>query len=178
MAKALVIIGYHYGELEWGRKVKDSYTAKNLKGNRGIEFYEIKHSGVRQGLKSPGSESEIKKLIRKRQDVKLIIDLHCGFLKPEYKGRWPERLRKMKPGRRYLLFYQSDNPMFIEKIKRYDRNIMINSPLQTHRNAYGIPLAAIDFFFTAESYRKKNKIFQKAVRKAISFINDMYDLHC
>lgn len=177
MAKAIIVIGYHRNELNWGRKVRDYYLSRNFGCPRDVQFYEIEHSKVNQGRRCLDSERKIKKSIRKCGDIKLIIDLHCGFLKPKYKGIWPRKLRNMEPNKRYLLFYQSNNPDLINQVSMYDKNIMIKSPLQTHKNIYGISLAIFDFFFSGKSYNEKGRIFNKSIQKAVEFINSMYDIH-
>lgn len=165
--KALVTIGYHYGELEWGRIVREEYKLRALKGNRNIEFYEVKNSNVETGVGCKNSVQEIKKTINSKK-VNLWIDIHCGigFTTSGFDGIYGYIKRKKK---------------IIDEMRKLDFSVInLNrkdiADLDIIDNI-GIPYALIDPYFTKEDYDKKENGWCGGLEKTLSLINQVYDIH-
>jgi hypothetical protein len=74
--RALIVIGYHNQELEWGDLVLESLVSQGLDAGK-ISILRIENSPVSTGLDSPYSNRVIQKATEQLGDVGLLVDLHC-----------------------------------------------------------------------------------------------------
>jgi len=160
MAKTLVTLGYHYGELDWGRQVRDEYIKAGLKGNRDITFHEVKNSQVETGDIDLKSLEEIEGMLEKDQ---LWIDIHCGFN--------PRKYGKIE------LIYRSIDPKTFERVKLLpDVWVGDNGVIPDHREIHPY-CARADVFFSREEYETQGKIWRKGLDRTLIFVNQLHDLH-
>ncbi|MBI2129558.1 hypothetical protein HYU07_04930 [Candidatus Woesearchaeota archaeon] len=182
MTKALITLGYHYGEIDWGRAVREEYLIRNLKGDRNIAFHEIKGSNVKTGDHCKSSERETTRKI-KEECFDLLLDIHCGF----------------DTGSSYLdkKYYGIDCNVIervrcLDSIKTYKSEPVFDAELNEFIYA-GIPNALIDAFFFKNglytgrglndtNYSELIKIVSEEDRKklleeTLALINKIYDAH-
>ena len=172
---ALVTIGYHYGELPWGRIVRAKYLSKNLMESRNIMFYEVKNSDVKTGDISLIASSEIEQIIKKENN-QLWINIHCGF-------------HKEKSKLSVLYFGYDEN--IIEKAQKI-KNISVHQwgfMNKDERKAYdfSIPYTIIDAIFFSRAQNKDTfeemmedvlmNDYKNLLKKTLYSINSIYDLH-
>ncbi|MDO8741127.1 MAG: hypothetical protein Q7J54_06150 [Candidatus Woesearchaeota archaeon] len=178
MIKALVTLGHHYGELDWGRFVMDEYIKRNLKGNRSIDFYEIQNSNVKTGIWCNKSWREVK---RKVKEEELLIDIHCGFI-----DHTSDKLSHLSKE------YHGVEDHLVERVKCSDHVEASKWNPKDGRNI-GIPYTLIDAFFFKNGlymgrglnntdYSELIKIVseedrQKLLGETLTLINKIYDTH-
>lgn len=169
MSKTLVTLGYHYGELEWGRQVRDEYIRRQLQGDRDITFYEVSSSDVETGYPSAPATDEIKEIVRKKC-YQLLIDIHCGF-----DARYEDNDVLIS-----YLGMDSDVILRMRQLKGVHvddwRAIGENSSLKRF-SYYGIPYANVDAFFSTETFIKKGQIYRKKIKRTLEVINQIHDSH-
>lgn len=134
MINAIVTIGHHYGERDWGMSVRDEYVKRNLKGNRSIDFYAIQNSNVKTGRWCNRSWREVKRKV-KEEGFELWIDIHCGFI-----GHIDN-----KPSHLFKKYYGIDEHI-VERTKCSDHVESSKWEPKDGRNI-GIPYTLIDAFF-------------------------------
>lgn len=180
MINALVTLGHHYGELDWGRSVRDEYIKRNLKGSRNIDFYEIQNSNIKTARWCNKSWREVKRKVKK-EDFKLLIDLHCGFI--DHTNNKPSHLSKE---------YHGIDDYFVERVKCLDHVEASKWKPKDGRNI-GIPYTLIDaFFFINRSEPRRNltdadypeliqkvsiEDYQRLLGETLNLINKIYDAH-
>lgn len=182
MTKALITLGYHSGEIDWGRAVREEYLIRNLKGNRDIVFHEIKDSNVKTGDHCKSSEQEATRKI-KEEGFDLLLDIHCGFdtessyLDKKYYGVDCDVIERVK---------------YVDSIKTYKSEPMFDTELNEYTYA-GIPNALIDaFFFKNGLYTGRGlnntdyseliktvseEDCKKLLEETLTLINKIYDAH-
>jgi len=160
MTKTLVTIGYHYGELDWGRQVRDAYLKSGLKNGRDIEFYEVRNSRFETSDLDFVVQEEIEEILEKNH---FWIDIHCGF-------------DTEKDGKMELLYYSSD-PKALNRVNLIP-DVNIND-CRRYPDKEGIhpQYARADVFFPRKEFETKGPIYQKGLERTLLFINQMHDLH-
>lgn len=168
MAKALVIIGHHYGELDWGREVKAAYEARGLQGDRDITFYEVANSTVETGDLCPTAIAEIERILDDNE-FDVWIDVHCGFKEPSsertvlgYKGTDEELLSRARELPDVLV---SDYRKIPEPYRQDALESIFNGS------------AVADPYFSERDFSEKTERYQQALDETLEFINDIYDIH-
>jgi hypothetical protein len=162
MVKTLVTIGYHNGELEWGRLVRAEYESKGLKGDRDITFHEIQDSDVETGGLSAKVSAEIERKIRE-QGFGLWIDIHCGFDSDKY-------------GKISLTYSGSDEEL-LSKAKQLE-GVTVNDLKKIPSPERAVYLKALaDVFLSKEDIEKKSGVYQRGLERTLRFINEIHDIH-
>ena len=175
--KAVVTIGYHYGEIPWGKIVRNEYFSKNLIKNRNITFYEIKNSNVKSGSICLDASFEVEKIIKK-QNYQLWISIHCGF-------------RKEKSKSLLSIPYFGYDKNIIEKAKKVKVIKVLPWEFmdENERKAFdfGIPYTPIDALFYSRFQNRdtfeemvngvSTENLENLLKGTLDAINIVYDLH-
>ena len=162
MVKTLVTIGYHNGELEWGRCVREQYESRDLRGNRDIGFYEVQDSDVETGDISEKVAAEIDKKMDE-QGFKLLIDIHCGFV-PEKRGE-------------ISLHYSGEDDETLSKAWQLEDAAVNDIRHMPPANRLRYLKALADVHLSKEDIEKKSEVYQKGLERTLRFINEIYDIH-
>ncbi len=162
MVTTLVTIGYHYGELEWGRAVKNMFDCKYGSVDS-LEFYEVKSSSVFSGDICENSYREIMSELKKT-GAKLWIDIHCGH----------------NPGKAcddgIKLSYHSVNYPLLHSINHlgYDASVSDYNkiPFKTFPNR-----ALLDFYLPLNDLETKSGSYYEGIVGTLDRIVDLHDVH-
>lgn len=161
MFRTLVTIGYHYGELEWGRQVRDAYLQQNPNGTRKISFHEIGSSAIETANVCPKSLAEVVDAFE-RGNFNFWIDVHCGFTEI-YWGR-------------IFLSYRGNHDLILERAKEIEGVAVSDTRNQGEPDIIK-KYSKIDPFFPETEFVEQGEIYRKALNRTIRFINEIHDIH-
>lgn len=100
--KTLVLVGYHGREREFGFSVEDKYI-DSFKNN-GVEFFQLYQTPLDFDSKSDkNTDLLICSMLKNRQDISLLIDIHCNYHNPSY----VKKLEDSSFSRGYLIVYDA-----------------------------------------------------------------------
>lgn len=164
MAKTLVTLGYHYGELGWGREVREAYEARGLQEGRDITFYEVANSTVETGDPCPEALEEILGVM-KGGGFDVRIDIHCGYCEP---GK-----------ERTVLAYRGTDDSLLSRARSLPGvlvNDLRNIPEPLEKRVYDCSALADPFLLEAD-FSGKTMRYRHALDRTLEFINQVYDIH-
>lgn len=164
MAKTLVTIGYHYGELAWGREVREAYERRGLQGGRDLAFYEVANSTVETGDHCPEALEEIQRVME-RDGFDVWIDVHCGHCEPSRE--------------RTVLAYRGTDDSILSRARSLSDVLVgdlrkIPEPLE--KRMYDCSALA-DPFLPETDFSAKTEKYRAALDRTVEFINQVYDIH-
>lgn len=164
MAKTLVTIGYHRGEVGWGREVREAYETRGLQGGRDLAFYEVANSTVETGDPCPESLEEIQSVLKNGR-FKVWVDIHCGHCEPSQE--------------RTMLSYRGTDDTILSRARSLSDVLVgdlrkIPGPLE--KRMYDCSALA-DPFLPEADFSAKTEKYRRALDRTVEFINQVYDIH-
>ena len=153
------MIGYHFGEKDWGLAVEDAFHKKYGDVNN-LEFYTILNSDVETGDFCEKSEFEIAKKIRDIDKIDLVTILHSDLFRVDdflqtsgsYSGNDEELVNKLKT---------------VERIRAKKEIYSWMSPKELNE----IPIAVIESRYSLKRY-------SDSLIETADLIKTIDDIHC
>jgi hypothetical protein len=171
--KTLVVLGYHSDELEWGRRVRETFESI-YPDDKSVCFLEIKDSPVRTGFPSAEVDQTIQDVVKREGDVRLLFVIHSDFTK-----------NKNEDGKASLMCTFSD-PRVVEQVNEiypsggYFPTAKKNTgaPLDFHLTKNVVQGGALsETYLTSSSYEKRDETCRKAENRVAGMIHTLHRLH-